>query len=51
MTFNKEFLRELQNRMNGSDSYPMTEKSINGLLTFKQLVESDKKNYLRCDKK
>ena len=43
MTLKKEFLRELKKRMNGLDSYPMTEKSINGLLTLKQLLESDKK--------
>jgi hypothetical protein len=39
----KEFLRELQKRLNGSSSYPMTNQSVNLLLTSKQLLESDKK--------
>lgn len=47
MTFDKDFLRELQKRLNSSSSgsslYPMTKYSVDGLLKFKQLVESDKK--------
>lgn len=43
MTFNKEFLRELQKRLNCSSSYPMTNQSVNLLLTSKQHLESDKK--------
>lgn len=43
MTFNKEFLREIQKRLNGSSSYPTTNQSVNLLLTSKQLLESDKK--------
>ncbi len=43
MIFNKEFLRDLQKRLNGSSSYPMTNQSVNLLLTSKQLLESDKK--------
>jgi hypothetical protein len=41
--FFKEFLRKLQQRLNGSSSYPMTNQSVNLLLTSKQLLESDKK--------
>ena len=43
MTFTREFLRDLQKRLNGSSSYPMTNQSVNLLLTSKQLLESDKK--------
>lgn len=43
MTFNKEFLRELQKRLNGSSSYPMTNQSVNLLLTSKRLQDTDKK--------
>jgi len=42
MTFNKEFLRKLQTKLNGSDSYRMTKYSVAGLLTFKQLQINDK---------
>ena len=43
MVFNKEFLRELQKRLNGSSSYPMTNQSVNLLLTSKRLQDTDKK--------
>ena len=42
MTFNKKFLRELKNRMNGSESYPMTKYSVDLLLTSNQLRVNDK---------
>ena len=43
MTFTKEFLRELQKILNGSDSYLMTKQSVEFLLKSKQLHEGDKK--------
>ena len=43
MTFNQEFLRELQKKMNGSDSYRMTKQSVEFLLKSKQLLDTDKK--------
>ena len=42
MTFNKEFMRELQKKMNGSDSYRMTKQSVEFLLKSKQLLDTDK---------
>ena len=42
MIFNKEFLRDLQKKLNGSDSYPMTKQSIEFLLNSKQLRDTDK---------
>ena len=43
MTFNKEFLRKLQTKLNGSDSYRMTKTSVDFLLKSKELHETDKK--------
>ena len=42
MTFNKNFLRKIKERLNGSDSYRMTKTSIDFLLKSKQLHDSDK---------
>lgn len=42
MTFTKEFLRELQKILNGSDSYLMTKQSVEFLLKSKQLLDTDK---------
>ena len=42
MTFNKEFLRELQEKLRDSDSYSMTKQSIEFLLNSKQLRDTDK---------
>jgi hypothetical protein len=42
MTFNKEFLIKLQERLNGLDSYPMTKQSVEFLLNSKQLRDTDK---------
>jgi hypothetical protein len=42
MTFNKEFLRDLQKKLNGSDSYSMTKQSIEFLVNSKQLRNTDK---------
>ncbi len=42
MTFAREFLREIQQRANSSGSYPMTNYSVNLLLTSKRLQETDK---------
>ena len=41
MTFNKEFLRELQQRLANSDSYRMTKNQVQ-ILTKMQLWETDK---------
>jgi phosphatidate phosphatase PAH1 len=41
MTFNQEFLRELQKRLANSDSYPMTKKQVQ-ILTKMQLWKTDK---------
>ena len=43
MTFNKNFLRKIKERLNGSDSYRMTKTSIDFLLKSKQLHDSDKR--------
>ncbi len=47
MTFNKDFLRKLQKRLNSSSSgsslYPMTKYSVDGLLTLNQLQDNDQK--------
>jgi len=43
MTFNQEFLSKLQKSLNGSSSYPMTNQSVNLLLTSKRLQDTDKK--------
>lgn len=43
MTFNKDFLRELQARLNGSKLYRMTNSSVEILLKSKRLYEDDKK--------
>ena len=43
MIFNLEFLKELQNRLNGSDSYRMTKYSVKSLLKSKILEEDNKK--------
>ena len=42
MTFNRNFLRELQEKLNGSESYSMTKQSIEFLLNSKQLRDTDK---------
>jgi len=42
MTFNKEFLRNLQTKLIGSDSYPMTKTSVDFLLKSKELHDTDK---------
>ena len=42
MTFNKEFLRDLQKKLRDSDSYSMTKQSIEFLLNSKQLRDTDK---------
>ena len=42
MTFNQEFLRELQQKLEGSNSYRMTKQSVMFLLTSKRLQETDK---------
>jgi hypothetical protein len=42
MTFNLNFLRELQEKLRDSDSYPMTKQSIEFLLNSKQLRDTDK---------
>ena len=41
MTFNQEFLRELQQRLANSDSYRMTKNQVQ-ILTKMRLVETDK---------
>ena len=41
MTFTREFLRELQQKLANSDSYPMTKKQVQ-ILTKMRLVETDK---------
>jgi hypothetical protein len=41
MTFNQEFLRELQQRLADSDSYQMTKNQVQ-ILTKMQLWETDK---------
>ncbi len=41
MTFNQEFLRELQKRVAKSDSYPMTKNQVQ-ILTKMRLWETDK---------
>jgi len=41
MTFNKEFLQDLQKRLANSDSYPMTKQSVKFLLNSK-LLDTDK---------
>lgn len=41
MTFTREFLRELQQRLANSDSYPMTKNQVQ-ILTKMRLVETDK---------
>jgi len=41
MTFKREFLRELQQKMRVSDLYPITKYTVN-LLVNKQLQDSDK---------
>ena len=41
MTFNRKFLRELQQRLANSDLYPMTKKQAQSLINM-QLVETDK---------
>lgn len=43
MTFNKDFLRKLKQRLNGSSWYPMTNQNVNLLLTSTRLQENDKK--------
>ena len=43
MTFNQEFLRELQQKLEGSNSYRMTKQSVMFLLKSKRLCEDDKK--------
>ncbi len=42
MTFNKNFLRKIKERLTGSDSYRMTKTSIDFLVKSKQLHDSDK---------
>ena len=42
MSFTREFLRELQQKLNGSDSYLMTKQSVEFLLKSKQLLDTDK---------
>ena len=42
MTFTREFLRELQQKLKGSNSYRMTKQSVMFLLTSKRLQETDK---------
>ena len=42
MTFNRKFLRELQQRLANSDLYPMTKKQVQSLINMQQLVETDK---------
>jgi hypothetical protein len=42
MTFNRNFLRELQEKLRDSDSYSMTKQSIEFLLNSKQLRDTDK---------
>lgn len=42
MTFNKEFMRKIQEKLNGSDSYRMTKQSVEFLLKSKQLLDTDK---------
>jgi ribonuclease D len=41
MTFTREFLRELQQKLANSDSYPMTKKQVQ-ILTTMRLMETDK---------
>ena len=42
MTFNKEFLRNLQTKLIGSDSYRMTKTSVEFLVNSKELRDTDK---------
>ena len=42
MIFSIEFLRELQQKLEGSNSYRMTKQSVMFLLTSKRLQETDK---------
>jgi hypothetical protein len=42
MLFNRKFLKELQKRLNGSDSYLMTKYSVKLLLKSEILQETDK---------
>jgi hypothetical protein len=41
MTFNRQLLRELQQSLANSDSYPMTKKQVQ-ILTKMRLMETDK---------
>jgi len=41
MPFTREFLRELQQKLANSDSYPMTKKQVQ-ILTTMRLMETDK---------
>jgi hypothetical protein len=43
MTFNKEFLRKIQERLNCSDSYPMTKTSVDFLVKSKKHDVNDKR--------
>ncbi len=43
MTFNQEFLRELNEKLKDSYSYRMTKQSVEFLLKSRQLYEDDKK--------
>jgi hypothetical protein len=47
MTFNEDFLRELQAILNGSKLYRMTNSSVEILLKSKRLHEDDK-NIIFC---
>ena len=47
MTFNQEFLRELNEKISKSGSYPMTKKQIQSLTKI-QLCEIDKKIIFSC---
>jgi hypothetical protein len=42
MTFNKEFLRKIQERLANSDSYRMTKQSVEFLLKSQRLYYTDK---------
>ena len=46
MTFTREFLRELQQKLEGSNSYRMTKQSVMFLLNPRQLLQDTDKNFI-----
>ncbi len=42
MTFKKEFLRKIQEKLTGSNLYPITNQSVNFLLNSQRLYYTDK---------